>query len=45
MAVAGILIRSGRSPPHSDGMDVLAIVLALLAFAVLLVLIEGFDRV
>jgi hypothetical protein len=39
------LIRPGRGPPHSDGMDFLAIALAVLAFATLLILIEGIDRV
>jgi len=45
MAAAGILIRPGRSPPQSERMDVLAVVLALVAFVVLLASIEGFDRV
>jgi hypothetical protein len=45
MAAAAILIRPGRSPPHSERMAVLAIALALLAFVVLLASIEGFDRV
>ena len=45
MAAAGILTRPGRSPPHSERMDVLAVVLALLAFVVLLATIEGVDRV
>jgi hypothetical protein len=42
---AGILTRRGRAPPHSQRMDVLAVALALFAFVVLLVLVEGFDRV
>jgi hypothetical protein len=45
MVRAGILTRPGRSPPQSGRMDVLAVALALLAFVVLLVAIEGFDRV
>jgi hypothetical protein len=45
MRAAGILTRPGRAPPHSDGMDMLAIALALLAFAALLALIAAFDRV
>jgi hypothetical protein len=39
------LIRRGRRRAHSGPMDLLAIALALLAFAALLVLIEGIDRV
>jgi hypothetical protein len=39
------LIRRGRRRTHSSPMDLLAIALALLAFAALLALIEGFDRV
>jgi hypothetical protein len=39
------LIRPGRGRAHSDGMDLLAIALAVLAFATLLILIEGIDRV
>jgi hypothetical protein len=32
-------------PPDSDGMDVVAVVLALGVFALLIVLIEGIDRI
>jgi hypothetical protein len=32
-------------PPDSDGMDVVAVILAIGVFALLIVLIEGIDRV
>jgi hypothetical protein len=39
------LTQRGRRRFHDGPMDLIAIALALLAFAVLLVLIEGIDRV
>jgi hypothetical protein len=32
-------------PPDSDGMDVVAVILGIGVFALLIVLIEGIDRV
>jgi multisubunit Na+/H+ antiporter MnhC subunit len=32
-------------PSHSDGMDIVAIVIGVAVFAILLLLIEGVDRV
>jgi hypothetical protein len=34
-----------RSPPHHEAMDIIAIVLAVGVFAVLVLLIEGIERV
>jgi hypothetical protein len=39
------LTRSGRRETDPDGMDILAIALTVVFFAVMLALIEGLDRV
>ncbi len=45
MRPRGIVMRPSRGHAHSDGMDVLAVVIGIAMFAILIVLIEGIDRV
>jgi hypothetical protein len=45
MRPRGIVMRSSRRSTHSDGMDVVAVVIGIAMFAILIVLIEGIDRV
>ena len=45
MCAAAIVIPLSRGRAHSGPMDVVAIVIGIAAFALLLLLIEGIDRV
>jgi hypothetical protein len=45
MQAGGFLIRPGQGRPHPDGMDILAIAIAVVAFALLIGSIELLDRV
>jgi hypothetical protein len=45
MRTAAIVMRSSRAGGDSPPMDVVAIVIGIAAFAILLLLIEGIDRV
>jgi hypothetical protein len=45
MCRRGFVTRSSRAGAHSARMDVVYIVLGIVMFAILLVMIEGIDRV
>ena len=45
MAGPVFLIRASPARTYGDGMDIVAVVIALVAFALLLALVEGLDRI
>jgi hypothetical protein len=45
MRSARFVTRPSRPGTHSDGMDVVAVILGIVMFALLLLIVEGIDRV